>query len=170
MKIITKKEPWTRFVIKMGIVLIVLFSLGYTFSLRFKIGMDTQAVKCIPGYTFYLIDKKDKTLEKGFVYSFESKGLSPIYEDGTQMVKYLRGTVGDEVEISSEGTITVNGNYEGYGLIHAEKLGKSPEDFAGKTVIKNGNWFMGTSHESFDSRYWGTVKNEQVIGKAYPLF
>ncbi|MDV5555438.1 S26 family signal peptidase [Enterobacter hormaechei] len=23
---------------------------------------------------------------------------------------------------------------------------------------------------SFDSRYWGTVKNDQIIGRAYPLF
>ncbi|WP_341848759.1 S26 family signal peptidase [Vibrio parahaemolyticus] len=23
---------------------------------------------------------------------------------------------------------------------------------------------------SFDSRYWGAVKDEQIIGRAYPLF
>ncbi|MBO0160281.1 S26 family signal peptidase, partial [Vibrio parahaemolyticus] len=26
------------------------------------------------------------------------------------------------------------------------------------------------SISSFDSRYWGAVKDEQIIGRAYPLF
>lgn len=170
MSFILKRESWPRFIAKAAIVTLVLIAVGYSFSHRFSIGMDTQLVKCIPGYTFYLIDKKDKSLGKDNIYAFKAQGLSPFYEDGTQMVKFLRGMPGDEVEVTESGTITINGNYVGYGLEHAKALNKQASDFAGKAIIKAGYWFMGTDYRSFDSRYWGTVENEQVIGRAYPLF
>lgn len=134
--------------------------------------MDTQIVKCIPGYTFYLIDKKDKSLKKDSIYSFESKGLDPFYEDGTQMVKYLRAEPNDLVEITPLGIIKINNTDIGFrGFPHAPVLNKEISDFVGKGTLKSGEyWFMGTDFRSFDSRYWGTVKYEQIIGRAYPLF
>lgn len=170
MKWVIAKEPWLIFFSKAFLVLIVLFSVGFWFADRFRIGIDEQIVKCIPGYSVYLIDRKDRSLEIGAIYSFAARGLQPFYEDGTQMVKFLRGQPGDEVQIQDLGNIYVNGAFVGHGLIHAEALGKPVGDFVGKTTLTEGYWFMGTSHQSFDSRYWGVVRDEQIIGRAYPLF
>lgn len=171
MKLVVKKEPWSRFLIKASIVLVVLVIAGLAFVDRYRIGIDTQLVKCIPGYTFYLIDRKDRSLEKGAIYSFAARGLDPFYEDGTQMVKFLRGQPGDRIKIHEQGNIYVNDELVGFGLVHAEQLGMTAENFVGEATLQEGSyWFMGTSDESFDSRYWGTVSDEQIIGRAYPIF
>lgn len=171
MKWMKKKESWPRFCIKAGVALAVIWGAGVAFADRYRIGIDDQLVKCIPGYSVYLIDKKDQKLERGAIFVFSAQGLQPFYEDGTEMVKYLRGLPGDNVKISKHGNIYVNDEMQGYGLTHAEALNKPMDSFVGEGILQSDSfWFMGTSNQSFDSRYWGTVKNDQIIGRAYPLF
>ncbi|MDX7527058.1 S26 family signal peptidase, partial [Enterobacter hormaechei] len=31
-------------------------------------------------------------------------------------------------------------------------------------------WFSGEAATSFDSRYWNSVKREQIVGRAWPLW
>lgn len=171
MKLMVKKESWPRFCVKAGVALAIIWAAGAAFADRYRIGIDEQVVKCIPGYSIYLIDKKDRELVRDGVYVFSARGLQPLYEDGTEMVKYLRGLPGDHVEIRSHGNIYINNEFKGHGLVHAEKLNKPMEAFVGEAILEPDNyWFMGTSSQSFDSRYWGTVKHDQIIGRAYPLF
>lgn len=170
MKIFVKRESWPKFLIKMAIVFALIYTAGIAFASRYRIGIDSQIVKCIPGYSLYLIDKKDTTIQRDKIFLFKAKGLNPFYEDDTDMVKYLRGLPGDTVEIQKNLNIYVNGNYFGYGLVHAETLGTPKESLIGKSKLKKDSyWFMGTSNQSFDSRYWGTVKYDQIVGRAYPL-
>lgn len=170
MSLIVKKEPWKRFAIKALAVFAILWCLGSAFAGRFRIGIDTQQDKCIPGYNVYLIDKQDKNLERGGIYAFSAKGLMPFYEDNTPMVKYLTGLPGDSVRIQRNGDIYINNRLKGSGLGYADRLKKTPDFFAGTTQLKpNQYWFMGSSHQSFDSRYWGAVGYEQIIGRAYPI-
>lgn len=170
-KFMVKKEPWPRFFVKLVITLAVICAAGVTFADRYQVGIDKQLSKCIPGYSFYLIDKKNRQLVRGGVYAFSSRGLQPFYPDGTKMVKYLRGLPGDHVEIRSQGTVHINNELEGQGFPYAEKLQQKMEDFVGETILKHDHyWFMGISSRSFDSRYWGTVQHDQIIGRAYPLF
>lgn len=168
---IVRKEPYKVFFIKAAAVLALIICAGAAFMSRYQFGYDPQLYKCIPEYSIYLIDKKDTKLVKGNIYAFQSEGMKPFFKNGVTMLKYLRGVPGDEVEINSGTEILVNGDRQGIGLRYAEKLGVGPEAFIGKTILQDENyWFMGTSSFSFDSRYWGTVKKQQVIGRAYPIF
>ncbi|KGM26747.1 S26 family signal peptidase [Photorhabdus sp. RM96S] len=170
-KYLVKKESWKRFGVKAGVTLLILWTAGAAFASRYRIGIDPQQEKCLPGYTFFLIDLKDQSLEKGAVYAFSAKNMEPFYKDGTRMVKILTGMPGDKVEINDKWKITVNGDVVGEGLQLAGKLHLPESHFYGKATLKEDNyWFMGKSPFSFDSRYWGTVKNDQIIGRAYPLF
>lgn len=178
MVLFRKKEGWGRFGLKAGASLLILWMAGSAFAGRYRIGIDEQLSKCLPGYTFFLVDLKDQSLERGGIYAFEARGMSPIYEDGTQMVKVLAGLPGDTVEIGPSETewgvmptVQVNGEHVGFGLDLAHRLEQPEEKFYGKSVLQEGNyWFMGKSPVSFDSRYWGTVADEQIIGRTYPLF
>lgn len=170
MKLLVKKESWRRFGFKAALVTVALWVAGAAFADRYRFGIDKQIEKCIPGYSVYIIDRKDTALKKDAIYAFSARGLDPLYEDGTQMVKYLRGMPGDQVKVTPD-EVLINGAVLGRGLVHAETLNLTADSFTGEATLKDGNfWFMGTSDLSFDSRYWGTVKNDQILGRAYPLF
>lgn len=60
----------------------------------------------------------------------------------------------------------MNGKVHRDSLPLASKLGKEPEDFARREVLKKGElYFLGDTETSYDSRYWGPVKVTQLRGK-----
>ncbi|PXX95833.1 S26 family signal peptidase [Halomonas sp. LBP4] len=159
-----------RFVAKMGVVAALILTTGYTFASRYHFGLDTQEVKCIGDYSLFLVDRHDRDLQPGNIYAFSAQGVEPYFEEGTQMVKILRGVPGDHIRVTEQGDVFVNDKLIGQGLILAEEVGGTPADFAGETVLDEGAyWFMGETPYSFDSRYWGTVSEEQIIGQARPI-
>lgn len=156
--------------LKMAIFASAITLAGYAFTARYHIGLDTQEVKCIGNYSFFLVDRDNTELERGGIYAFEARRVAPYFAEGTQMVKVLLGLPGDHVAIGEDGDIIINGERVASGLPLAEDLGIDPSSFMGETVLQEGHyWFMGESGVSFDSRYWGTVEEEQVIGRAYPI-
>ena len=166
------RKPWKPFIFKV-VVLMTIMGIGMSYFLgRYRIGYDSQIVKCIPGYTLYLIDKKDRIVERDAIYAFSAKGLEPVYANGTQMVKFARGMPNDKVEITPEDyRVLINEHELFQGLPLAHRLGKDDDFFVGKGTLKEQQyWFFGTSEESFDSRYWGVVHDDQIVGRAYPLF
>ncbi len=87
------------------------------------------------------------------------------------MVKILTGMPGIKSRSTISGRSPSMVMSSGEGLQLAGKLHLPESHFYGKATLKENNyWFMGKSLFSFDSRYWGTVKNDQIIGRAYPLF
>lgn len=167
-KLIVKKQSYRKLFLKMALIAGLIFVSGALFFSRFTFGYDGQLYKCIPGYSLYLIDKGDKNLTKGKIYALEARNTEPLIKEGTTLVKYLRGVPGDKVEIRQDTRIYVNGEMTGGGLRYAEKLGMPKDAFIGSAQLE-GYWFMGTSTYSFDSRYWGTAQEDQVLGRAYPL-
>ena len=168
---VKKHESWRRFSVKAAITLSILFIAGTSFASRYRIGYDPQILSCIPEFSVYLLDLKDQDLERGALFAFKAERMEPIWEEGTQMVKYLYGMPGDTVEIDKFQNVKINNVLIAHGLYVADKVGKKKEDFMGKgTLGPDSYWFFGTSSKSFDSRYWGHVNSDQVIGRVYPLF
>lgn len=159
-----------RYLVKMGVVAIAIVGIGAAFVSRYHIGLDTQEIKCIGNYTFFLVDRGNKTLERDAIYAFEANNVQPYFADGTQMVKILKGLPGDHVAITDRGEVIINGETVASNMALLMDLGGDISQFTGETVLEEGQyWFMGESAFSFDSRYWGTVEEEQVIGRSYPL-
>ena len=158
-----------RFVGKAALVTLALWAGGAAFATRYRIGIDPQRENCLPGHTLFLIDLHDRSPKKGAMYAFRAQGARPFFPDGTPMVKILAAVPGDRVAIDARGTITVNGERVGAGLPLAGAAGASR--FEGRATLGRGRyWFMGTDPSSFDSRYWGTVGDEQIIGRARALY
>ncbi|QCF28142.1 S26 family signal peptidase (plasmid) [Hydrocarboniclastica marina] len=141
------------------------------FEANYVLGKDSQYVKCIPGVDWFLGDRGDREIERDGIYMVASKGLDPIYPDGTVLVKYLRGLPGDTVKIDETG-VYVNGRNLGTGQLPlAHKFEIEPESLHGERVLGDDEyWLMGTAALSFDSRYWGPVSESQVIRRAYAIF
>jgi len=174
MSLIKNKRCWCCHFLYLLLLTLLCVAAIVAFHSRYRIAIDTQLNKCLPNKTFFLIDLKDKTLKRDALYAFGSKGLQPFYEDGTQMVKILMGMQGDKVEILDDTDfigIHVNGRSVGTGVFHAKRLNIEPKALLGSRVLDEDElWFMGISPTSFDSRYWGPAKRDQVIGRAYAIF
>lgn len=170
MQMRTALEKRKPFIVKCLLVTAVSLAVTVPFFERFTFSVDGNRIRCIEEYRFFLVDSFDKEIERGGIYAFESRGVEPFYEDGKSLAKFLVGLPGDEVEITTNQTTLVNGEVKGRSLALAYRLQQAPGDYVGKATIPEGEyWMMGDTPESFDSRYWGSIKKDQIIGRAHGI-
>lgn len=138
---------------------------------QYSIAIATQESLCLPPYRVWLISKQSSPeLNRGEIYAFHAQGLAPIFADGTIIVKSLEGMPGDKAKVTLEET-TINGVPVASGLQVATDRDIDPQRYVREGEIGEGRyWFFGRTADSFDSRYWGSVGADQIIGKAYPLW
>ncbi|MTJ94349.1 MAG: hypothetical protein F8N36_16035 [Desulfovibrio sp.] len=151
-------------------ILAIALALSY-FKAHYFIGIMTQTARCIDNATVFLVVKDDKTPVRGATMAFASRGLSPIVEDDQVIVKFMDGLPGDQVNVGVRHT-SINGT-EIVGDLSAvaDNLGVAPERFVRQqTLGQDEYWMQGRTAKSFDSRFWGPIKTEQIIGRAYILF
>ncbi len=166
--ILSARRYWRLLVICLALtVLMVVW-----FTLNWRIAIDPQAETCIDA-RILLIDLKDRKPVKGALCAFYSPATaSPVYKAGTRMIKRAVGGPGDVVLIDSAETITANGHFVGKGFFHLKT--DDPvvrRKFYGERTVGAGRrWMMGDAPSSFDSRYWGSLPEENIYGRAYVLF
>lgn len=166
----TRKNPKV-FAVQVIILLTVMYVAGNYVGNRFKLGIDDQLAPCLP-FKYYIIDMADKDVPRDGFLAFRSDfRMAPWYKEGTLFIKQVRGVEGDKIEVKA-GDVFVNGKQAGFlDRNILEKIEKAPRDLnRDETVPQKVLWAMGTSSDSFDSRYWGYIKQEQVAGQVYPLF
>lgn len=159
------------FIIKAAILAALMVFASEYAAARYRLGVPGQETTCLP-YSVFLVDLHKKPTERGSYVEFRSdERMAPHFKVGSKFIKQIRGIPGDTV-IVRDGTVTINGQQA--GSLHPrllKKLGKSRSDFDRVVHIQPGTlWVMGTSEDSFDSRYWGLLNESQIIGGVHPLF
>lgn len=171
------KSPMSRsrFLIKSlllsGVIAGVVGGAGTLLAERYSIGVDPQQSRCL-GYRVFLIDKSDKTPERGAIFTFKALGTQPYFPNGTWLTKIIDGMPGDRVQVA-HGGVVINGTQvpTADGLYLAETLNNPESRFTRDEYLATDKyWFSGRTKDSFDSRYWGTVDQSQLVGRAYPLW
>ena len=145
------------------------------FGAHYRIVYDSvKGANCLP-YTVFLVDIDDRSVGRGDYVAFISRQMEPFYGDGTAVVKIAVGVPGDHVRVDSEGVMVNDRNWG--TLRHLERgqklwsMGRRLSDVERDEVVPAGHlWMMGTHPRSYDSRYWGFIKYEQVVGRAIPLW
>lgn len=126
---------------------------------------------CLP-YTFYMIRMRaPETLERGqlVVARMPDTGLGVGPEPGRKLVKIVSGLAGDHVRV--KGTeLYINQMHRDRLWLAKSLPGQQPGDFDRDQVLNDSEVFLlGSTKESYDSRYWGPLPKSEIVGAAYPL-
>ncbi len=156
----------------------LLLTFGFSFfATNFEIGvwghLGVKGTHCLSKpYAVYLAKKVNgdySSIKRGAVYMFKVKGVK-LYPDDTLFVKFIVGLPGDHIEITKGEKILVNGKEVAKGLSYIHKANLPIENFVFSGTLPEGKYFvLGDTNSSFDSRYWGAIDEDQIVGKAYGL-
>lgn len=140
-------------------------------SERWGVLVAPDESRCLKDVAVILLDKADKSVERGDVIAFEAPEAARIILPTDEPVgKRALGLPGDEVIVSAAG-VQINGVLVAEGLAAAVYAGVPEAQFFRKLRLGPGEFFMlGDSERSFDSRYWGPVRQEQIIGTGRVLW
>jgi conjugal transfer pilin signal peptidase TrbI len=167
-----------RRAVVLGVLLGIIASveaLALQFRTRYWIAIDGEKGEhCLP-YSVFLVDTHDQHIGRGDYVAFVSRHMTPFYPDGIRVLKLVTAVPGDHVVVDVVG-VSINGTRWG-DLLHVQpgqrlwRMGQRAVDYARDEHVPAHHWWvMGTSPRSFDARYWGYITDEQIIGRARPLW
>ena len=138
---------------------------------RFTVTYPTFKLQCIKDWNMGIIDKFDRShVQLGEPYAFAARNV-PGRTDGAMLGKFFVATALDTVEVTPDLQVTVNGKSYAQGVPHAMRLKVQPDYFVRTNVLDFGRfWGLGDAVLSYDSRYWGSIDETQVIGRLIRLF
>lgn len=170
-------------------VFLVLAIALHLFTSRYTIAIAHQ--ECLPERV-WLIDKTVKPANRGEYIAFIGRNI-PRFTDATKLTKIIAGVPGDTIVVkpaSGEHELTINGmkrltkvkaevSVVAKGtlkrfIVYETGSDGRPLPFYyqyGSYTIPKGHYFVaGKAPYSYDSRYWGVISENNVIGKAYPIY
>jgi conjugal transfer pilin signal peptidase TrbI len=141
----------------------------YWFKSPITIGFDPNDEKCIPDMHLSLLVKQKPTeINQGDLLFWKPTG--PLgYIKQEYVLKRVSGVPGDHLQVK-EGNVLINGKLvvQGLPLVDVSKV--SLTAFDRDEVIPAGFIFMTGSHPlSNDSRYWGYLSADAIVGKGYKI-
>ncbi len=165
MKERTKKLFLTLLVI-LGVLLVGAYFLGV------GIFIDTQNPGSLPWYCYlklpYKAPFRTKIRPGDYIVFRTDRRVLPYYAPGTLFGKRVVGIPGDKLATKGR-DFYLNGRF----IAHARKkdsLGNPAPLFVFNGTIPEGCYFvLGHHPRSFDSRYWGLVCRDAVLGRLIPF-
>lgn len=85
---------------------------------------------------------------------------SPVFMGGMQRNLPVRAHI----------TVDYKQNRQTFVAFAADSLGR-PLSIVSQQIIPTGHYYLYSPvARSYDSRYWGLVRKNEILGKAYPIF
>lgn len=153
-----------------GLLAVVGVYLSYAHS-RYVIASNSSSSNCLKA-TYFIVDTWDKDVKAGDLAAFTMNVENRLYPVGRKWIKQVVATEGMTVNVTTDVTTISNGRVIHNNMDHTMAYLKiSADDIKHKTELDDGELFMmGDTRTTYDSRYWGPIKQEDVLGKAYALF
>ena len=168
--VVVPQQVRPRFAVQAALLTVCMVAGWAWLAERYRLGIDPQISRCLPDTRVVLIDQDAALPARGGLVAFRATNLAPLFPDGTILVKVLAGLPGDRIAVTEE-AVAVNREAVARGLALAERLGQRPADFVRTVTVSPDHYFViGRSEDSFDSRYYGFVAGEHIIGPAWRLF
>ncbi|MBE1301830.1 MAG: signal peptidase I [Alteromonadaceae bacterium] len=137
---------------------------------RFSILVPAQKSVCLKA-RFFIVDHYQTHVEKGdlavFIYHKDAGPLSV----GDKVIKKVAATGNDIVQLE-QGELSVNGEPVATKPMQRmlAALGLSDALLTQHKILPSDEIFVtGETENSFDSRYWGTIKSSAIQGVGYAI-
>jgi signal peptidase I len=155
-------------ILPLYIVLALIAHGVYLFKQNYSVGFSFTP--SLP-YTIFLVDKKDTAIQKDDLVVFNYPGEDIyMYKTGEKFVKIAICFPNDILFVNENREYFCNGRKIAQAPLH-DSQGKKLSHFKFNGSIPKNNYFaIGTHPKSWDSKYWGFVSKENIIGKAKGLF
>ncbi len=157
----------------------------------YSIRMSDPRTDCLP-FKLWFIDKTDKDLKEGDYIAFRTPAgavgvpeykmwVKEVFAVGRGTVTVTPATPGETTSIKVNGiertfpvrayvSVVSGDRRETFRAFAADSEGR-PLPITESQEIGQGRYYTcAPSERSYDSRYWGLLKHEEVLGTAYPLF
>lgn len=164
-----RRDPLPVFLLKGCLATAALVGSAAALLSVFQLHYDPQRNSSLPYHAWVVVTFDDSVTHGDYVAFHTDERMSRYFPVDTSFIKEVIGMPGDHVVVS-EGQVRVNGELFG-ALPLAETIGKPDSAFARELTVPEGHyWVMGTNPASYDSRYWGTISDDQIIGQGHPIW
>jgi conjugal transfer pilin signal peptidase TrbI len=138
---------------------------------RYVIAANSTVSNCLHA-TYFLVDKWDQDVGVGDLAAFKMMVENPLYPTGRKWIKQVVATEGMTVRVDRERVRFSDGRTIESNMDHTMGYLKlEPSDIKPVVTLGRGQLFMmGDTRTSYDSRYWGAIEQQHILGKAYALF
>ena len=115
-----------------------------------------------------MMDKKDHSPEVGEYMAFDFLAVKDDPRYGWKFVKVFACKEGDYLENRGR-SFYCNGRFLGTAKTHSKEGEPLPLFTYNDLIPKNSCFAVGETRDSYDSKYWGFVKREWIIGTVQKL-
>lgn len=148
---------------------VIISVLIHVFFSRFTLGHGLL-YGCIPA-DYYMVDSYDREYEIGDMINFTMDRDERFIKAGDKVIKIVAGRGGDKIQITD--TYVKNGDrvflVDGSRIVKKYQI--KSEILNREVTVPAGHIFVvGQTDYSWDSRFWGTVQETTITGKAYAIF
>lgn len=151
--------------------LIIFIVLAFVyFASRYTLSFNVATSDCLNSRVF-LIDKWDKRIAPDRLLAFTMHVENGLFETGRVWVKNVAAVGGQTVNVSLNSVEVGEREYELVASYILNRLGKPIGQLQTQWELADDELFMiGETLTSFDSRFWGPIKRQDAIGRAYAIF
>jgi conjugal transfer pilin signal peptidase TrbI len=155
----------------LGLAVVAAWYVGHGRS-YLSLTYDPHEVNCLPElHLALLVHNRPVKVDRGdylFWRASSVDALSYVKEDF--VLKRVAGVPGDTLRISGD-QVFINDKLVAEGLEDAVMYKRRPADFERTELIPPERYFVvGTARMSNDSRYWGFLPHEAIVGKGYRIY
>lgn len=163
------RHTYKVFLIALGasIAYLLVYLFVHILKDKYLIALDTTGSTQQKAFVVKKENPADLTINNQEFIAFRFKHENdPYYEQGHNFIKRVACKEGDILSVDKR-SFYCNGEYIGFGKEH-DSQNKPVDIFSFEGVIPKDQYFvMGDAvMHSYDSRYWGFVDKNQIIGKA----
>lgn len=139
---------------------------------RFIFCYDIQSTYRSLPWSAYLVDRQDTNVARGSIMAFRAERMIAPFRDGMLVAKKVVGIPGDFVVVKPE-HVQINNEIVKLNTrrVLGEERGTPVYLSLRNEVVPQDSYFaLGTHERSYDSRFWGYLRKDQIVGRVIPLW